>query len=248
VEPLRPTPDQAAVSEIGRELDRIEAAVAAGDTDLGRLGFWRVIHRIKRDPVAVLRFADQAGRIDTAAFRARVRTRVRPSIGITVLVLGIAFGVVAVVASSMWTGTRAGVALLVAAGAWAVGVHVPTHAFFGWLAGIRYTDAYLGPPPPPRPGLKTDYATYLRAEPALRVWFHASGAIVTKLAPIVALVLWPVTNAPAWAAWALLGLALLQIATDVVFSRRSGDWKKVARERRVVRDREARLRRCGHDS
>jgi hypothetical protein len=243
VEPLRPTPGQARLQDLGRELDRIEAAVAAGNTDLATLGFWRVIGRIKRDPAAVVRFADQAGRIDTTAFRGRVRTRVRPWIGIAVLLLAVVLGVAAVVAATRWTGTWAGLALVAAGGLWSIGVHLPAHAFVGWLASIRCTDVFLGPPPPPRPGLKTDYATYLRAEPSMRVWFHASGAVATKIAPFVALALWPVTNAPAWAAWVLLALGLLQIVTDVVFSTRSSDWKKVRRERRVRRDLAARLRR-----
>jgi hypothetical protein len=55
--------------------------------------------------------------------------------------------------------------------------------------------------------------------------------------------LWPITNAPGWAAWALVGMGLFEIATDVVFSRRSGDWKKVARERGVARDLSQRFRR-----
>jgi len=243
VEPLRPTPAQAGLEEIGRYLDRIEGAVAAGQTDLGALGFWPIVGWIKRDPAAAVRFADQVGRIDTAAFRRAVRTRVRPSIGIVAMVLVAAAGVVGVVLACRWTDTWAGVALVAAGGAWSLGLHVPAHALMGWLAGIRFTDAFLGPPPPPRPGIKTDYASYLRAEPATRIWFHASGAIATKLAPFLALALWPITNAPAWAAWALLGLGLLQIATDVVFSRRSGDWKKVARERRVAADRRRALAR-----
>ena len=70
----------------------------------------------------------------------------------------------------------------------------------------------------------------------MRVVFHASGAIATKLAPFVALALWPATNAPGWAAWVLLGLGLVQIGTDVAFSRRSSDWKKVARERAVAQE------------
>jgi hypothetical protein len=243
VEPLRPTPAQASLEEIGRDLDRIEAAVAAGQTDLGSLGFWRTVARVKRDQAAVVRFADQVGNIDTAAFRRAVRTRVRPWLGVTAMVLVVAAGVVGVVLASSWTGTWAGVALVAAGGAWSLGVHLPAHAFAGWLGSIRFTDAFLGPPPPPRPGIKTDYASYLRAEPSMRVWFHASGAIATKLAPFLALALWPVTNAPAWAAWALLGLGLLQITTDVAFSRRSGDWKKVARERRVAADRRRALAR-----
>jgi hypothetical protein len=243
VEPLRPTPDQAALEAVGKDLDRIQAAVAAGNTDLGSLGFWGVVARIKRDPAAVVRFADQVGHVDTAAFRARVRTRVRPWMGIAAMLIAAAAGVAAVVLASRWTGVRSGVARVVAGGAWSLGFHLPAHAFFGWLAGIRFTDAYLGSPPPPRPGIKTDYATYLRAEPSMRVWFHASGAVATKLAPFLALALWPVTNAPAWAAWALLGMGLLEITTDVLFSRRSGDWKKVARERRVAHELARRFRR-----
>jgi hypothetical protein len=243
VEPLRPTPGQTALEDMGRELDRIQAAVAAGNTDLRALGLWPVVARIKRDPAAVVRFADQVGHIDTTAFRARVRTRVRPWIGVVAMLLVAVGGGIALVLATRWTDTWSGLALLAAGGAWALGWHVPAHAFFGWLAGIRLTDAFLGGPPPPRPGIKTDYATYLRAEPAMRVWFHASGAIATKLAPFVALALWPLTNGPAWAAWILLGLGALQIVTDILFSRTSGDWKKVARERKVVRDRRDRLAR-----
>jgi hypothetical protein len=236
VEPLQPTPAQSALADLGDELDRIAGGVAAGNHDLRALGFWRAVARIKRDQVAIARYADEVGRIDTHVFRSAVRTRVRPWIGVTALLLVTAGGVAAVVAASVWTGFWAGAALVAAGVAWSIGWHLPAHAFAGWLAGIRFTDVFLGGPPPPRPGLKTDYGSYLRAEPALRVWFHASGAIATKLAPFVALALWPATNAPGWAAWVLLGLGSLQIATDFMFSSKSSDWKKVARERGVTRD------------
>jgi len=235
VEPLRPTPDQAAIAQMGWELDRIEAAVAAGNRDLRSLGFWKVVGAIKRDRAAIVRHADQAGRIDTVAFRAGVRTRVRPWVGVVLMLLLSAAGVAGVVLAATWTGTWAGLALLGAGVAWSVGWHLPAHAFVGWLAGIRFTDAFMGGPPPPRPGIKTDYAAYLKAEPSMRAWFHASGAIATKLAPFVAFALWPVTNAPAWAAWALLALGVLQIVTDVTLSTKSSDWKKFRREREVAR-------------
>src|SRR4029078_3116824 len=90
VEPLRPTPAQAGLEEIGRDLDRIEGAVAAGPTHLGGLGFWPIVGWIKRDPAAAVRFADQVGRIDTAAFRRAVRTPARASIGI--VAVGLARG------------------------------------------------------------------------------------------------------------------------------------------------------------
>ena len=68
---------------------------------------------------------------------------------------------------------------LLAGGAWSVSLHCPAHWLAGRVAGIRFTSYFFGGPFPPRPGLKTDYATYLRADPAARAWMHASGAIVT---------------------------------------------------------------------
>jgi hypothetical protein len=70
----------------------------------------------------------------------------------------------------------------------------------------------------------------------MRAWFHASGAIATKIAPFAALACWPASDAPAWSAWALAALGLLQTVTDVSFSATSGDWKRFLRERRVGRD------------
>jgi hypothetical protein len=230
VEANRTTP----AAGIGAELDRIEAAVDAGNTDLSALGFWRLVGVVKRDPVLIAAHADRIGRIDGIAFRAGVRLRAPVWVGNALLALVVAGGMVAMVVAARTEGTIAGVALLVAAGAWSLGVHSPAHWFVGWLAGIRFTDCFLGGPPPPRPGLKTDYASYLRAEPSMRVWFHASGAVATKLAPFVALALAPLTNAPAWALWATAALGVLQILTDVLFSVRSSDWKKVRRERAVA--------------
>ena len=237
------TPAQEALRQIERELARIEGAVGAGNTDLAALGFWRVVAAIKRDEVAIIAFADLAGRIDRNAFRARVRTRVRPWIGVVAMVLLSLLGVAGVWLAAVWDGFWAGAALVGAGLAWSIGWHLPADAFFGWLAGIRFTDAFLGGPPPPRPGIKTDYATYLRAEPTLRAWFHASGAIATKIAPFLALALWPATNAPVWAAAVLLAIGIVQIVTDVTLSTRSSDWKKFRRERRVIRDRQAALSR-----
>ena len=232
---MRPTPAEARLLEAGEALDRIETQVRAGSTDLGALGFWRVVASIKRDPVMVIALADQAGRIDRDAFRARVRLRVPVWAGTLLLVLVVLAGAAAIVLADVWTGTVAGLALLAAALAWSVGLHSPTHQLYAWFVGIRCTDYFLGGPPPPRPGIKTDYATYLRTEPARRAWFHASGAIATKLAPFVVVALSPLTNAPGWAIVAAAALGVLQIVTDVVFSTRSSDWKKFRRERAIDR-------------
>jgi len=236
VEALRPTPGQARRADLARELDRIEAETASGATDLAALGFWRVVGQIKRDRVAILELADRVGRIDTTVFRVRVRMRARPWVGVVAMLVVTALGFVGIYLADTWTGVWSGLAMLGAGAAWSIGWHLPAHVFVGWLGGIRYSDAFLGGPPPPRPGIKTDYATYLRAEPSMRAWFHASGAIATKLAPFAALCFWPSTDAPAWSAWALVALGVLQIVTDVLFSTKRGDWKRFLRERQVGRD------------
>jgi hypothetical protein len=234
VQPLRPTPDEARLLEARRDLDRVEAAVRAGSTDLSSLGFWRVVASIKRDQVMVIALADQAGRLDRDAFLARVRIRTPVWVGTSLLLGVVLVGVVAVILSGVWSGALAGLALLVAGGAWSLGVHSPAHQAFAWFAGIRVTDYFLGGPPPPRPGVKTDYASYLRTEASRRAWFHASGAIATKIAPFVAVALSPLTNAPGWAVVAMAAYGVFQIASDIVFSTRSSDWKKFLRERAVA--------------
>ena len=228
-----------ASADIEASLDRIEAAVGEGDIDLRALGFWKVVARVKPDRLLVDEHADQIGRIDTAAFRAGVRLRVPVWAGNLLLLAGVIAGGVAVWLAFAWdTALWKGLALLAAGVIWAIAVHSPAHWMVGRAIGIRFTDYFMGGPPPPRPGLKTDYATYLRADPDSRAWMHASGAIATKLAPFVALVFWPASGAPWWSAVALLALGILQIVTDVTLSTTSSDWKKFARERAVARSRE----------
>lgn len=227
--------------DLGPALDRIEAAVESGDKDLRALGFWPLVARVKPDRLLVDRYADQIGRIDTKAFRAGVRLRAPVWLGNALLLSGMAVGLAAAIVARAAAPTGLAGTLLLAAGVvWSVAVHCPAHYAVGRLASIRFTDYFLGGPPPPRPGLKTDYATYLRADPGSRAWMHASGAIATKLAPFVALAFWPGSGAPWWSAVGLIALGLIQIATDVTLSVKASDWKKFARERAVARSRAAR--------
>lgn len=223
------------VEEFQDAFARIEAAVDVGETDLRALGFWRLLAKVKVDPMLSAHWADQVGRIDRKAFEARVRPRFPVWFGNLVLLVGMAFGAAAVVVSRRsGDGAVAGVALLVAAVAWSVSVHDLAHWAVGRLFGIRFANYFLGGPFPPRPGLKTDYATYLRTGPVARAAMHASGAIATKVAPFVVLAFYPWSNAPAWAAWATLAYGAFQIVTDVLFSTKTSDWKKVRRERAVA--------------
>jgi hypothetical protein len=235
---------------LGAELDRIEQAVDAGDTDLRALGFWRIVALVKRDDEAIDRHADQVGRIDGKAFRTAVPVRIPVWLGTVLLAIGFGVGMLGLAVAS-WKGTRnaaftydetlAGIGLVVASVAWMVAFHSPTHLLVGRLAGIRFTDFFLKNLLSP-PGLKTDYASYLRTSPTARAWMHASGAIATKIAPFLVLALAAAigVSAPGWAVTVLWILGIGQIVTDAVFSTRRSDWKKVRRELAVARARRGR--------
>ena len=225
---------------LGAELDRIESAVDGGDTDLRRLGFWRVVALVKRADELIERYAEKVGRIDAKAFRAGVRFRLPVWVGITLMLIAVVVGIVAIVLAVRAAGSddiTVGLELMVAAAAWAAGLHSLTHYVVGRVVGIRFTDLFVAFPPPPLPGLKTDYASYVRASPIDRAWMHASGAIATKLAPFIALAFAPAARAPGWAVAILLGLGIFQIVTDLLFSTKASDWKKVRRELAVARSR-----------
>jgi hypothetical protein len=215
---------------------RVEAEVKAGRSDLGRLGFWSLMNRIKPDAALSHHWAEQAGRIDAEAFERAVRWRFPVWFGNAVLIVGTGVGALTVVVALRATDpVVAGTALVLAAGIWSVSLHDLAHWAVGRAAGIRFTSYFFRSGQfPPRPGIKTDYASYLRADPAGRASMHAAGAIATKLASFVALAFVPASNAPAWAAWLLLAIGIGQIATDVAFSTRTGDWSKVRRERAVA--------------
>jgi hypothetical protein len=221
--------------ELREAFAQIEVAVDGGNRDLRSLGFWRLVAGVKRDPALADRWAEQIGRIDAKTFRAGVRLRAPVWVGNLLLLIGVGAGAVCVVvARAASSEVIAGLALILAGALWSVSTHCLAHWLVGRLVGIRFSNSFVAGFPP-RPGLKTDYASYLRTDATARALMHASGAIATKLAPFVALLFWPGTNAPWWAAAALLALGMLQIVTDVLFSVRSSDWKKVKRERAIAR-------------
>ncbi len=216
--------------------DRIEAAVDAGETDLGRLGFWRLLARVKADPALSAHWAEQAGRIDRKAFEARFSVRFPVWFGNLVLLLGVAAGVVAIgIALATDDEVLAGLALIFAALDWSVALHGLGHWSVGRLVRMRFLAYVFRHLVPPVPGLKVDYASYLGTSPGARAWMHASGAIASKLAPFVVLAFWAASPAPAWTAWAIAGYGALLILIDVFISTRKSDWKRVRRELRVAR-------------
>ena len=227
--------DQASLgTAIPAALERAEAAVAAGRPLTGT-GFWKAVGLARRDPGLAERFADRIAAVDREAFESRVHLRAPVWVGNLLLGAGAGAGVVAVAVAPRFGGLTRSLVFLGGSGALVVTTHSLSHWVVGRALGMRFTHYFLGGPPPPRPGLKIDYATYLRSGPAARAVMHASGAVVTKLVPFV---LVPVTRAggqPRWVVWTLLAVGAGQIVTDAVFSTRSSDWKKVRRELRAAK-------------
>ncbi|HLQ06073.1 MAG TPA: hypothetical protein VK197_10545, partial [Verrucomicrobiae bacterium] len=82
--------------DIETALAAAERELAAGRSpDLGATGFWRAVTAVKRQPALVDRYAERIARIDRAVFRRRVRLVVPATVGVALLVLAAAFGVVA---------------------------------------------------------------------------------------------------------------------------------------------------------
>jgi len=209
--------------------------VDEGNADLAGLGFWRSVGRVKRSPELVDRWAERIGAIDRRAFERSVRVRAPVWVGNAVLALGVLVGIAAVVLASGSGPTVAALALLAAGGAWSLSTHCLAHYVVGRAVGIRFTSYFVGGPFPPRPGLKIEYASYLRVPPGSRALMHAAGAIATKLAPFAALAFAPATDARWWGPAGLVALGILQIVTDVLFSVKASDWKKVKRELALAR-------------
>ena len=229
--------------EFQESLARIEAAVDAGDTDASKLGFWRLVRRIKADAMLSAHWAEQVGRIDRKLFEARVRPRFPVWFGNGVLLAGTGVGAAAIVYAVLCDNPTVSGALLLGSGlVLSASVHDLAHWAWGKLVGISFLWYFLDGPTRVQPGLKTDYATYLRTPPASRAAMHAAGALASKIAPVVPLALCPLANAPGWAVAGLAAFTAIQVFTDLTFSVKRSDWARVRRELLVARAQETRKR------
>jgi hypothetical protein len=239
--------DEAGIEDYQDAFARMERRVDQGDTDLARLGFWRLVARVKLDPRLAHHWAEQVGRIDRKAFERAVRLRVPVWAGNLLLAIGTAVLIGAVVLAVRLArddpgSAVAGWLVVVASLGLSVTVHDLGHWVVGQAAGIRFSHYFLDGPTRIQPGLKIDYVSYLRALAGGRAWMHAAGAVASKIAPfaVFAAVYLPHRASgydlfPSWSLWAALGFGVLQLVTDLTFSVRASDWKKVRRELRLAR-------------
>ena len=227
-------PAAAASASMTEALDHAEAAVDAGRPLTGT-GFWKAVDRARRNPRLAEEFADRIAAIDRGSFESQVQLRAPVWIGNVALGAGTGAGVLAVALAPGLPGLARSVVFLGGFGALAVTTHSLTHWVVGRAMGMRFTHYFLGGPPPPRPGLKIDYSTYLRVPPKRRALMHASGAVVTKLIPFALIPVAVAQGQPGWLLALLVAAGAGQIVTDVAFSTKTSDWKKVRRELRAAK-------------
>ena len=224
------------------EIERILAGCEAEPrADLKRLGFWRAVGAVKRSPALIDRYADRIGSLDRAAFEHAVRLRVPIGAGLVLHVASIGLGIVLCAlalapagSSPIATSPVREIVFLVASQGFIGVVHTFTHWLVGSLVGIRFTHAYTALPKRPQPGIKIDYASYLRSSPRRRAWMHASGAIVSKLLPFIALAFAAQAELAPWSLWVLLAIGVISIVIDLTLSTRASDWKRFRREMRAA--------------
>ena len=189
---------------------------------------------MKRHPAWTDRFAQRIADVDRRAFTARVRLVFPLRVGVALLILGAIAGLALLAAAFALTGAAAGIAVLLGAGALIGATHDLAHLIVGTAVGIRFSHWYSDLPARPQPGVKIDYASYLRTPPRKRAWMHASGAIVSKLVPFLAVLVAMAAGTPWWTSVLLVAIGVTQIVTDLLLSVRYGDWKKFRRELRIA--------------
>src|SRR5687768_11580644 len=197
-----------------RVLDRAEAAVAQG-LSLDGTGFWKAVGAARKDFSLADRYADRIAAVDRAAFENGVKLRVPSAAGTAILAGASGAGVAALaLAGGIDSRLLRSVVFLGALGALEIGTHSLAHWAVGRAMGMRFTYYFLGGPPPPRPGAKLDYGSYLRVPPAQRAVMHASGAVVTKIIPFALIPVARSLDLQAWVVYLLLVIGAGQLVTD----------------------------------
>ena len=200
---------------------------------LGGTRFWELVREIKRDP-GLARFIDDVAEIDQKAFKDWAWISVPLWLGTTIMLAATVAGLVFVSLAYPADGFMAALWLLVGTGVIVATTHGLGHLLVGRIVGIEFTGWFIGKITQPQPGVKIDYSSYLRTDPDKRAWMHASGALVTKAIPLLMIGSGIAAEAPSWSVWLLLLMGLAMIATDILWSTKSSDWKKFQREMSYV--------------
>jgi hypothetical protein len=215
--------------QIEAVLDEARSAVDAGQ-GLGDTGFWKAVGAVKRQPELADEFADQIAAIDRDAFENWALVTIPVGIGSTLAAALTALGLGAVAGcyylEQPWNWLLFGVGT----GVLLVSTHSLGHLIVGSALGMRFTHWFVGRIQQPQPGVKIDYATYLRTPARKRAWMHAAGALTTKAIPFLLVPAARAAELPGWVTWVLVVAGVVMVATDILWSTKASDWKKFRRE------------------
>ncbi len=221
--------------QIDRTLAACEQALRNGEPiDLRALGFWRAVAAVKRNLAWTEVYGDRIAEIDRQAFERSVRLRFPLFVGLAALALGALVGLILAIVGLRPPHRKSGGLFVLGSLILIVTTHDLAHYAVGQALGIRFSQAFLGGKGLIEPGLKVDYASYLRAPAQSRALMHASGAVATKLVAILGFLVALLARLPARVSVLLAGIASLTILIDVFFSTRYSDWKRFSREIRVA--------------
>lgn len=223
-----------AAPAIEKCLARAEEALERGE-GLAGTGFWAAVAEVKRQPELVDRYAERIAAIDLRAHRAWVWLVIPLGVGTVLAVVVLLAGLGLIWLAYELDGAAAVIAFWAGFVAIIGSTHGLGHLVVGRLLGIRFHYWYVASLTTPQPGVKVDYDSYLRADPARRAWMHASGALATKVVPFALIGAAVAADLPVWVPWALAVLGVAMVITDVTWSTKASDWKKFEREMAYTR-------------
>lgn len=225
-----------AIPDIDGSLARAETALAEGRTLVGT-GFWGAVDQVKRHPDLVAAHADRIGVIDREAFERWALLTVPIGMGTVLMVLATVLGVALVgLAYLPEDEILATIVFFVGLGVLLVSTHGLAHLIVGRSSGMRFTHWFIGKLVQPQPGVKVDYASYLRTPARSRAVMHAAGAVTTKIIPFLLIGAAIAAGLPNWAVWALPVIGVVAIVTDLAWSTKKSDWAKYRREMEFAQD------------
>ena len=199
-------------------------------------GFWGAVGSVKRQPELVDRYANRIAAIDAAAHRNWAMLIISLWLGTSIAVIAVVGGLALVWWAYDLDGIAATVSLLAGAGVLIGSTHGLGHLVVGRLLGMRFEYWFVGEIRRPQPGVKLDYAAYLRTSAPRRAWMHASGALTTKIIPFLLIGAAVAAGLPSWVPWLLAGLGVAMVLTDVLWSTEESDWKRFKREMRFAQE------------
>lgn len=166
-------------SEISEKLEKIKESVDKGDFNaIKELGFYKIVSEVKKSKELSNKFADIIGEIDYKFFDSRIKFKIPFSTGTAIeLILALISLFVLYFAVKTEPGIAEAVLFLLSALLIMTALHPVSHAIAGKAFGIKMHFYFLNGPLLIEPTLKTDYGSYVKAEPMKRAIFHLAGAI-----------------------------------------------------------------------